>query len=203
MVGKPNPAQLLINEGRLLGSLLRWVFRRHQANAPGQFAYHRGKTIIVFTFLGLLTLEGVGTHLVLLLIFSSRWWIWTIFALDMYTLIWVIGLYASLVMLPHRIEAGVLRLRHAYLAELVVDRSAVRGARIVPGGQSKDGKLMVDGTGRGVFSCTGTTVVIDLDPEIPLYLNGLRVTDQVGTLHVTADKPREFVDAMSTMDLVG
>ncbi len=182
----------------MLAGLLRWILRRHQANAPGSFAYHRGRQIIVFTFLGLCALEGIGTHLVLLLIVGSRWWVWTIFALDMYTLIWILGLYAAMVVLPHRIEADVLRLRHGYLAELVVPRDAVRGARAVTGGQTKNGKLMVDGTGRGVFCSGETSVAIDLDPEFPLYLDGLRVTEAVTTLHVTVDAPRAFVDQLTS-----
>lgn len=184
----------------MLASLLRWMLRRHQANAPGSFAYHRAKKIPVYTFFALGALEGIGTHLVLLVIFGSRWWIWTIFGLDMYTMIWILGLYASMIVLPHRIEADVLRLRHAYLAELIVDRATVRGARMVAGGQSKGGKLMVDATGRGVFCSGDTTVAIDLDPEFPLHLGGLRVTDRVTTLHVTVDAPRDFVAALTTMD---
>jgi hypothetical protein len=43
-------------------------------------------------------------------------------------------------------------------------------------------------------------VAIDLDPQFPLYFNGLRVTDQVNILHVTADAPRDFVTALTTMD---
>lgn len=193
VAGKPNPVDMLLKEPRMLASLLRWTLRRHQANAPGSFAYHRDKQLIVFTFVALCALEGIGTHLVLLVIFGSRWWIWTIFALDMYSVIWIFGLYAAMVVLPHRIEGDVLRLRHTYLAELVVPLAAVRGARAVTGQRAKDGRLMVDGTGRGVFSTGGTSVAIDLDSEFPLHLDGLRVLDQVTTLHVTADAPREFV----------
>lgn len=197
VAGKPNPVDLLLKEPRMLAGLLRWLFRRYQANAPGHLAYHRAKKIIVCTFLGLAAVEGLGTHLVLLVIFGSRWWVWTIFALDVYTLIWILGLYAAMVVLPHRIEADVLRLRHSYLAELVVPLAAVRGARAVVGQQTKNGKLMVDGTGRGVFCSGDTSVAIDLDPEFPLHLNGLRVVDQVTTLHVTADAPRDVVDQLS------
>ena len=182
----------------MLASVVRWFFRRHRAPAPDVFGYHNGKKTIVFAFLGLCALEGIGTHLVLLYIFGSRWWIWTIFALDMYTLIWIFGLYTSMVVLPHRVEAGLLRLRAGYQAELLVDRAAVRGARIVSGGQSKNGKVMVDGTGRGVFCSGDTTVAIDLDPEFPLYVNGLRVIEPVTTLHVTVDSPRRFVDQLDS-----
>jgi hypothetical protein len=198
--GKPNPVDMLRKEPRMLAGLLRWILRRHQANAPGSFAYHQAKKIPVYTFMALIGLEGIGTHLVLLVIFGSRWWIWSIFAVDMYTLIWIIGLYASMIVLPHRIEVDVLRLRHAYLAELVLDRTAVRGARIVAGRQTKNGKLMVDATGRGVFCSGDTTVAIDLDPRFPLYFGGLRVTDAVTTLHVTVDAPRDFVAALTTTD---
>jgi hypothetical protein len=201
VAGKPNPVDLLLKEPRMLASLLRWILRRHQANAPGHLAYHSAKQLLVFTFLALCALEGIGTHLVLLAIFGSRWWVWTIFALDMYSLVWLLGLYAAMIVLPHRIEADVLRLRYTYLAELVVPLAAVRGARAVTGGQTKNGKLMVDGTGRGVFCAGETSVAIDLDPEFPLYQDGLRVTDPVTTLHVTADAPRAFVDQLisSTM----
>jgi hypothetical protein len=202
LAGRPNPAQLLLNEPRMLAAFIRWFFRRYRAHAPDEFGYHDGKKIIVFTFFGLCALEGIGTHLVLLLIFGSRWWIWTIFALDLYTLIWIFGLYASMVVLPHRIEADVLRLRNGHQAELVVELAAVRGARIVGGSQAKNGKVMIDGTGRGVFCSGDTTVAVDLDPEFPLHVNGLRVVEPVSTLHVTlhvtVDAPRAFVDQLAS-----
>ena len=189
---------MLMNEPRMLAAFVHWLFRRYRAHAPDEFSYHNSKKILVFTFLALCAVEGIGTHLVLLVIFGSRWWVWTIFALDMYTLIWIFGLYASMVGLPHRIEADVLRLRNGYQGELVVDRAAVRGARIVSGLRSKTGKVMVDGTGRGVFCSGETTVAIDLDPEFPLHLNGLRVVEPVSTLHVSVDVPRAFVDQLTS-----
>ena len=193
LVGKPDPRQLLLNEPRMLTAFVRWFFRRHRVHAPDEFGYHKGTQIIVFTFFGLCALEGLGTHLVLLLIFGSRWWIWTIFALDVYTLIWIFGLYASMVVLPHRIEADVLRLRYGHQAELVIERAAVRGVRIVRGSRTRNGKVMVDETGRGVFCSGDTTVAIDLDPEFPLRFNGLRVAEPINTLRVTVDAPSAFV----------
>ncbi|HEX4223344.1 MAG TPA: hypothetical protein VHZ97_13335 [Pseudonocardiaceae bacterium] len=198
--GKPNPIEPLRRQWRLLAGLLRWILRRYQADAPGSLAYHQTKKVAVYLVLSLGTLEGVGLHLVLLLIFGSRWWIWTIFALDMYTLVWIIAMYAAMVVRPHRIEADVLRLRQGHLAELTVDRRAVRGARIVAGKQARNGRLMVDAAGRGVFCSGDTTVAIDLDPEFPPHVDGLRVTDAITTLHVTADRPREFVAALTTVD---
>jgi hypothetical protein len=51
-----------------------------------------------------------------------------------------------------------------------------------------------------VFCSGDTAVAIDLDPALPLRLNGLRVVEPVTTLHITVDAPRAFVDMVAVSD---
>jgi hypothetical protein len=174
-------------------ALWRWARRTPQ---PGEHGYHRGRRVVIGAFLGMITVELLVVHLILLVIFGSTWWVWLIFAVDAYTVCWVLGLYAGMAAWPHRLDQDALRLRHGYQAELVVPRAAIRGARVVRHPERKSGRLVVDG-GTAVFCCGEATVRLDLDPAAALRFRGEPVPPGISTLHVTADAPAEFARAVS------
>ncbi|MFC0429835.1 hypothetical protein [Kutzneria buriramensis] len=186
----------LLSEARGLACLARWILRRHPGRSPGHFAYNREKKPLIIVFITLLVFESAGTHAVLLAIFGSRWWLWVLFALDLYTVLWAFGYYASMVVLPHRIDDTELRLRYGCLAELVVPREAIRSARPSRRPGAKPGKVIVDGD-EATFCCGETTVTLELDPAVELSFRDEHV-GHVGRLHVTADDPRAFVTALTT-----
>lgn len=195
----PKLARLLVYDLRGQASLVRWIAGRHNAGSPGHFAYHQSRTPLIITFLALMGLEVVGTHLVLVLIFGNELWIWVLFALDSQFFVWLLALYASMIVLPHRLDANVLYLRYGYMNDLAIPRAAIRTARVSRHAESKNGKLAVDeDQGEAWFSCGETTVVIGLDPEIPFTNRDQPVEAPITALHVTADNPNAFVDALTT-----
>jgi hypothetical protein len=189
-------ARMLLSEARGLVCLARWILRRHPGGTSGHFAYHRQKKPLILVFIALLVFESAGLHAVLLAIFGSRWWIWALFDVDLYTVLWALGYYASMIVLPHRIDDTALRLRHGYLAEFVVPRAAIRSARPNRRPEGKPGKVIVDGE-EATFCCGETTVTLELDPAVGLSFRDEQV-GHVGRLHVTADDPHAFVAALTT-----
>lgn len=177
-------------ELRMPVCLLRWITGRR----PPGFAYHRAKKLPVAVFMSLLVFESLGTHLVLLAIFGSKWWVWALFGLDVYTWLWLFGYYGSLVVLPHQIVGTDLRLRYGYLAEVVVPLAAIRAARPSRRPERRGGKLIVDGD-EATFACGETTVTLDLDPAIRLSFRD-EPAAPITRLHLTVDDPDAFVTAI-------
>ena len=62
-------------------------------------------------------MELLVVHLLALAFSPWGWLKWALLALGVYAILWLLGLYASLVALPHRLEGEGLRLRHGVLAE--------------------------------------------------------------------------------------
>jgi len=111
-------ARLAVKEPRLLVCLSRWAFRRVKLTNH-EFAYH--KRSLLRAIVPLLVVSGPVELLVvhvLALAFSPWWWLkWALLVLGAYATLWLLGLYASLVALPHRLEVEGLRLRYGLLAE--------------------------------------------------------------------------------------
>jgi hypothetical protein len=189
---------VLGTEARMLHCLLRWAARRQPDGAPDHFPYHTGRKLLFIAFGTLIAVEAALTHVVLLIIFGGRTWVWIVFAVDAYTLLWIVGLYAALVMLPHRLTPDNLVLRYGHLATLVVPRAAVVGARPSPRAMARTGRLVPGKSGdSATFACGETTVALTLDPAVPLTFRGRPVDQPISTLLVTADDPGAMVAALT------
>jgi hypothetical protein len=75
-------------------------------------------------------MELVVAH-VLALAFSPWWWLkWALLILGVYATLWLLGLYASFLTLPHGLEEEGLRLRHGLLAEGFIPYAAINDASL-------------------------------------------------------------------------
>jgi hypothetical protein len=111
-------ARVAVKEPRLFVCLFLWTFRRLRLTNE-EFAYHKRSLLraIVPLLVVSAPVELVLVH-VLALAFSPWWWLkWALLLLGVYATLWLLGLYASLVTLPHRLEEEGLRLRYGLLAE--------------------------------------------------------------------------------------
>lgn len=121
-------ARLVAIEPKMWASL--WLFARRRRLAPTEFAYHRRSPI------GALLVVVVLTAPVELLLFELfipwSWLRWVLIALALDSLIWMIGLYASLRVLPHRLGDEALRLRSGLLGDAVVPYPAIAAATVDP-----------------------------------------------------------------------
>ena len=111
-------ARLILHEPRLFASLFRWTFRRVRYS-DHEFAYHKRTLLRAIVPVVIVTspLELLVVHLLAQALSPWSWLKWALLALGVYAVLWLLGLYASLVALPQRLEGEGLRLRHGVLAE--------------------------------------------------------------------------------------
>jgi len=123
-------ARLVALEPRLMACLFRWALRRARLG-EGEFSYHRRSAL--GTFLPVVLLAApveLGLVHVLAHAFSPWGWLkWALLVLGVYTVLWVLAFYASLVALPHRLERDGLRLRYGLFSEAFVPYGMVLEAK--------------------------------------------------------------------------
>ena len=192
----PRPlARVLSLEPRMIACLLLWLFRRRRQDA-GQFSYHRRSWGGALLILVLLTLP-VEIFIVELLV-PWAWLRWLLLIAALYAVMWFGGLIAALKVLPHRLEAGGVRLRHGNLAEILIpyhETAAVeRQSLRTPGG--RDG-LATDHNAGSAYLAVGGRTDVTLRLRAPRPVNGLlRLTSPVTTVHVAADDPAHLAAAL-------
>ena len=127
-------ARVAAQEPRLWACLAQWALRRRPRQ--GEFTYHRRSAV------GPLLLAVVFTTPVEVLLFELlipwSWLRWVLLVAAIYLLFWAFGFYASLVVLPHRLEHSGLRLHYGTFADGYIPYGAIAIAdlerRRSPGG---------------------------------------------------------------------
>ena len=191
----PTAAHFILNEPRLFACLLRWTFRRVRF-AEDEFSYHKRSSLRALMPLLVVSapVELVVVH-VLALAFSPWGWLkWALLVLGIYAILWLLGLYASLVVLPYRLEETGLRLRHGILAEGFIPYEDIdevirtaRKASIFGNGSPapEENALYLDTEGKSDLA---------LRLKTPHSVMGfLKESDPACLLHLTADDPEQFV----------
>ncbi|PSM41370.1 hypothetical protein C6Y14_21605 [Streptomyces dioscori] len=157
--------RLVAHEVRLLASIVRWVARRPDGVGPGSgsgrgraFGYARGQGAMMFGFGFVCVLESAcmavllrnhpAVHRVVL-------------ALDVYTLLLVVGMHAASVTRPHVLGDTVLRVRRAAQVDLRVPLSAIASVRreLVTTHERSEGRL-------DLAVAAQTTVTLELDTPV-------------------------------------
>ncbi|MFE6482517.1 hypothetical protein ACFVGN_06195 [Streptomyces sp. NPDC057757] len=119
--------RLLAHELRLLASLWRWVARRpHGVGAGRGFGYARGQAATMFGLAFVCVVETVGMSVLL------RDWPLAhriVLVLDVYTVVFLIGLYAACVTRPHVLDSETLRVRNGAHVDLRIPLSDIASAR--------------------------------------------------------------------------
>jgi hypothetical protein len=184
--------RLIVLEMQLWASLFMWLFRSHRRR-PQEFSYHKQSLFGVFLVAALFS-SPIEILLFELLI-PWAWLRWVLLIASLYTLIWVSGYYASLVVHPHRLEADGLRLRYGALADGFIPYSGIvevaRQRQRLP---KKSRGLFVDAArSAAYFGMDGTTnVVLRLDSPQPLC-GFFALTAPVATISLALDEPERFV----------
>lgn len=133
----PRPvARFLVLEPRVWVCLVRWATRRYRPG-PDDLPYH-GRTVLG-TFLVIVTLTTPVEILLFEVLIPWAWLRWVVLVLAIYALIWMFGLYASLVVLPHRLEPEGLLLRYGVLNHAFIPYASIarveEARRTTPGGR--------------------------------------------------------------------
>ncbi|MEV0218167.1 hypothetical protein [Streptomyces sp. NPDC050704] len=173
------------HEVRLLASIARWVARRPHGSRRGRaFGYARGQGAMMFGFGFVCVLESVCMT-VLLRNYPAVHRVWL--ALDVYTLLLVVGLHAASVTRPHVLDDTTLRIRRAVHVDLRVPLASIASVRreMVATHERRDGELNLDIGAQ-------TTITIELDSPVR-HLTFLGRPRDVRLIRFHADEPEDLV----------
>ncbi|MGH2598562.1 MAG: hypothetical protein ACRDJ9_04155 [Dehalococcoidia bacterium] len=116
-------ARIVVLEPRLWATLVRWVLRR-TPRGESMFAYSKRSTLWMVLILVLVT---APVELLLIeLLLSWAWLRVLLLILGIYGVIWLLGIWASMSVLPHQVEQTDLRLRYGLLAEAQIPYEVIR-----------------------------------------------------------------------------
>jgi hypothetical protein len=192
-------ARFVLHEPRMFVSLFRWTFRRVRLT-EGEFGYHGRSLLRAIVPVAIITspLELLVVHLLAQAFSPWAWLKWVLLGLGVYAVLWLLGLYASFVALPHRLERTGLRLRHGVLAEgFVLYKEIETVAR-------KEGKAPHSGDGLShvtdedaLYLATGGKTDITLRLRAPRSMRGfLKETEPASHIHLAVDLPAELVQEL-------
>lgn len=184
-------ARVISLEPKLWAYLWQWIFRRRPPN-PDAFAYRKRSIMGVLLIVAVLT--APGEILLWEILIPWNWPRLALLVLSLYALLWIFAFYASLSVLPHRLNSDFLRLHYGALAEGRIPYSSIDSVEV---GQRKtpDGReglrLSSDRTTAHIGVGGKTDVTIHL--REPLALSGLLgPTSPVTTVCVAVDEPERL-----------
>ncbi|MFC8491128.1 hypothetical protein ACFUJU_10045 [Streptomyces sp. NPDC057235] len=187
----PVPVLRLVgHELRLLASLGRWVARKPHgtAGADGVFPHARDQAALMYGFAFVCVVETVGMSYLL-----ARWPVvhGIVLFLDVYTVLFVLGLHAASATRPHVLAGDVLRLRQAAHVDLRIplDRIASVRRETLFSHERADGELNL-----AVGAQTSVTVELAEPVDAPRLLGAPR---PVRVVRVHADDPRALYKAVN------
>lgn len=185
-------ARIVTLEFQLWACLLLWVFRRRRADASA-FSYHKRSIFGVFLIAALFS----SPVEILLFEFLIPWtWLRLLLLIaSVYSVIWLVGLYAAQVTRPHRLEAEGLRLHAGMLAEGFIPYIALAEVtceqRKTP--KKSQGLSLSADQSAAYFGIDGTTEVA-LRLSVPQQMRGfVKLTPPVTLVYLAVDEPERFV----------
>ena len=192
-------ATFVLHEPRLLVSLFRWTFRRVRLD-EGEFAYHRRSLLRAIVPVVIVTspLELLVVHLLAQALSPWAWLKWALLALGVYSVLWLLGFYASLVTHPHRLEEKGLRLRLGVLADGFIPYQEIESVvrKQVTGPHSGDGLSHVPDED-SLYLTTGGKTDVSLLLRAPRSVRGfLNETEPASLVHLAVDTPAGFVEEL-------
>ncbi|WP_405853323.1 hypothetical protein OG361_12090 [Streptomyces sp. NBC_00090] len=187
----PEPVLRLVgHELRLMTSLARWVARRPQGvgGADGVFPHARDQAALMYGFAFVCLVETVGMSYLL-----ADWPVVhaVVLVLDVYTVLFVLGLHAASVTRPHLLTGDVLRLRQAAHVDVRVPLGLIAAVRheSLFTHEKTEGELNL-----AVGSQTTVTIELTEPVDAPRLLGAPR---PVRVIRCHADDPRDFFRALT------
>ncbi len=185
-------SSVVVSEFKLWFCLGIWLLRQSRPK-ENEFTYHKKSILRVFPLILLFT-TPVEVFLMELLL-PWAWLKWLLIILAIYGLFWVVGLYASMVVLPYRLDDSVVRLSYGILARAEIpytDIMQVTSNR-TPKGVWRDGLKVVKEEGTAYLAVSGSTNVV-LTLRRPAVLQAwLGPTSPVCTIYLATDEPQRLI----------
>ncbi|MFE7587319.1 hypothetical protein ACFU5Y_37835 [Streptomyces gardneri] len=187
----PEPVLRLVgHELRLMTSLVRWVARRPHGvgGAVGVFPHARDQAALFYGFAFVCLVESAGMSYLL-----ADWPVVhaVVLVLDVYTVLFVLGLHAASVTRPHVLTDDALRLRQAAHVDVRVPLDLIASVRreSLFSHEKTDGELNL-----AVGSQTSLTIELTEPVDAPRLLGAPR---PVRVVRVHADDPKALADALT------
>lgn len=187
----PEPVVRLVgHELRLLASLVRWVARRPEGvggAAARAFGHARDQAAYLYGFAFVCVVETVGMSWLL-----APWPLVhaVVLVLDVYTVLFVLGLHAASVTRPHVLDADALRVRQGAHVDVVIPLERIGAVRHEPRFSHPRQEGVLD-----LPVASQTSVTIELtEPVTAVRLLGNRYP--VRTVRCHADDARALVEAV-------
>lgn len=192
-------ARLITHEPRIFAALFRWIFRRARLG-HNEFSYHKRSLLrsLMPMFIFVLPVELFVVHLLAYLFSPWGWLTWTLLVLEIYAFFWLLGLYASLVTLPYRLEETGLRLRHGVFAEGFIPYAQItdstRQKSKAP--SSTDGLQHSAEEGAVYLAASGNTdVILRLNASISVR-GFIKESNSASLVYLVADDPNRLAPAI-------
>ncbi|MFD5520349.1 hypothetical protein [Streptomyces sp. NPDC127066] len=187
----PEPVLRFVgHELRIMTSLVRWAARRrHGVNgADAVFSHGRDQAVMIYGLVFACVVETVALSYLL----ADLPVVHTVFlVVDVYTVLFVLGLHAASVTRPHVLADGVLRVRQAAHIDVHVPLHRIASIRreTLFTHEKKDGELNLP-----IGSQTSVTLALTEPVNAPKFLGAPRF---VSVIRLHADDPKAFLDALA------
>ncbi|GAA2636892.1 hypothetical protein [Streptomyces axinellae] len=183
------------HEIRSLAALGLWLARRRDGVRPGDltapYAAAQASTLLLFGI-------AAGIETVALAVLLAPWPMAHLITLvlDVYGLVFVLGLHAASVVRPHLVGAdGSLRVRYATLADLRVPAALVASAHAVR--RYPDTGMVDVRDGTLTLPVGGQTSVTLRLTEPVTFVHPLGAESRIRTIHLHTETPESLVKALT------
>ncbi|MGW7608967.1 hypothetical protein ACWGKW_17180 [Streptomyces sp. NPDC054766] len=187
----PEPVLRFVrHELRIMASLVRWAARRRHGvdGAAAVFSHGRDQAIMIYGLVFACVAETVALSYLL-----ADWpVVHTVFlVVDVYTVLFVLGLHAASVTRPHVLADGALRVRQAAHIDVHVPLDQVASIRreTLFTHEKKDDELNLP-----IGSQTSITLALTEPVNAPKFLGAPRL---VSVIRLHADDPKALLDAVT------
>ncbi|WP_416965911.1 hypothetical protein [Streptomyces sp. Agncl-13] len=183
-------ARYIAHEARIMASLVRWIARRPHGvgEADAVFPHARDQAAMMYGLTFVCVAETVALSFLL-----ARWPVvhGVLLVVDVYTVLFVLGMHAAAATRPHVLSGGVLRVRQAAHVDIRVPVTRIASVRreALFTHAKKDGELNLP-----IGSQTSLTLELTEPVDAPKLLGAPRLV-QVIRLH--ADDPKSLYDAVT------
>lgn len=183
-------ARYVAHEARIMASLVRWVARRPHGvgEADGVFPHARDQAAMAYG----LTFVCVAETVALSFLLADWPVVHSVFlVVDVYTVLFVLGMHAAAVTRPHVLAGGGLRVRQAAHVDIRVPVSQISSIRreTLFTHAKKDGELNL-----AIGSQTSLTIELTEPVNAPKLLGAPRL---VRVIRLHADDPKSLYDAVT------
>ncbi|MFZ3467974.1 hypothetical protein ACODT3_37480 [Streptomyces sp. 4.24] len=182
--------RFLTHELRLMASLVRWAARRRHGvdGADAFFSHGRDQAIMMYGLTFACVVETVALSYLL-----AAWPVihTVLLVVDVYTVLFVLGLHAASVTRPHVLADGALRIRQAAHVDVHVPLDQIASVRRETRftHERKEGELNLP-----IGSQTSLTLTLTEPVDAPKFLGAARL---VKVIRLHADDPKALYDAVT------